>query len=220
MTGCYVGCKGRVDGYLITSFVLAVQLSWFAWLHEGVRVLGRAPTTAYASAPALVQPERHHKAMFTEWVESIHWPTRGAVDNSRGGRCYRVLWVFRCARGCRRANFEYGHTLNPLASVAYYAEISRGSVTPFSIVLGPSGKAVWSYAQVKFINRSREETSQHQSARVDVKENKKSLKNVIFDSQESCQDMPQCLKNTNIEHSKNLGLDAMQCKDIAACAYS
>ena len=62
-------------------------------------------------------------------------------------------------------------------------------------------------------------TSQHRSAREETGENKKSLKIVMFHSQECCQDRPQGLKEKK-QTFKNLGLVAAQCNGIAACAYS
>ena len=63
-------------------------------------------------------------------------------------------------------------------------------------------------------------TSRHQSAREETRENKKSLKIVMFDSQASRQHRPQGLKKEKEGTFKNLGLVAAQCNGIAACAYS
>ena len=54
----------------------------------------------------------------------------------------------------------------------------------------------------------------------ETEENKKSLKIVMFGSQESRVNRSQGLKKEKEGTFKNLGLVAAQCNDIATCAYS
>ena len=74
--------------------------------------------------------------------------------------------------------------------------------------------------EIRTMRRREEETNRHQSAREETRENKKSLKIVMFDSQASRQHRPQGLKKEKEGTFKNLGLVAAQCNGIAACAYS
>ena len=60
-------------------------------------------------------------------------------------------------------------------------------------------------------------TCRHQSVRRGGRKHNL-LKNVMFDSQEYCQDRPQGLKRKK-NNIQKLGLDAAQCNGIAACAY-
>ena len=54
----------------------------------------------------------------------------------------------------------------------------------------------------------------------ETEENKKSFNIVMFDSQESRVNKSQGLEKEREETFKNLGLVAVQCNRIAACAYS